>query len=80
MINMYEYSICNQADEDIFYKQCTALEKNIPDICKSDLLTDVDSSLIQVYQLNKLKIKVYNDTNIGAVYIKSQVDLDQFFN
>lgn len=77
---MYEYSICNQADEDIFYKQCIALEKNIPNICKLDLLTDVDSSLIQIYQLNNLNIKVYNDTNIGAIYIKSQIDLDQFFN
>jgi len=33
---VYEYNICNQADEEIFVKQCAALEKNIPNLKKNE--------------------------------------------
>lgn len=32
---MFEYAVCNQADKEIFIKQCKALEKNIPHIQKN---------------------------------------------
>ena len=28
---MFDYTICNAPDSDIFLRQCKALEKNIPD-------------------------------------------------
>lgn len=77
---MYEYNICNQADEDIFDKQCSALEKNIPGLVKQKLIIDIDNSKIQNYTLNGNDIKVFNDYYLGAVYIKSQIDLEIFFN
>ncbi len=76
---MYEYVICNQADEEIFRKQCAALEKRLPRIQKTQFLHDVDDSKMQGYSLNGKSIEVYNDYNIGEVRIKSQIDLDLYF-
>lgn len=76
----FDYNICNQADEEIFNKQCKALEKHIPNLVKSDMLTDVDGSKIQRYELNGKKIIVYNHFVIDAVFIKSDVDIEQYFS
>ena len=46
----YEYNICTAADKEIFDKQCAALEKHIPGIERSDMLTDVDGSQTQIYE------------------------------
>ncbi len=79
MINVFEYGICNIADETIFEKQCRALEKNIPGITKSEMLIDVDGSKIQKYFLETKSIMVINDKFINEVAIKSEIDIDQFF-
>ena len=76
---MFDYSICSEADEGIFKKQCLALENKIKGLIKNDILIDVDESKIQEYQLGAKRIVVYNDYNIGAVYIKSEVELTQYF-
>ncbi|MCI1269817.1 MAG: hypothetical protein LKG21_07995 [Ruminococcus sp.] len=76
----FDYNICNQADEEIFNKQCKALEKHIPNLIKLDMLTDVDGSKIQRYELNGKKIVVYNHFVIDAVFIKSDVDIEQYFS
>lgn len=77
---MFDYNICNRADEDIFRKQCLAIEKNIPNLKKNSLLTDVDNSLIQEYRVDENKIQVVSDTSIDAVYVKSEIPLEPFFN
>ncbi|CAI3206231.1 MULTISPECIES: hypothetical protein [Clostridium] len=77
---MYEYNICNQADEEIFLKQCNALENKIPNIKKDKLLIDVDESKIQKYLLDGKEIKVYNSNYINEVFIRSEVELEQYFN
>lgn len=77
---MIEYNIYDQADESIFEKQCAALEKHIPGLVKKDLLIDVDNSKIQHYDLNGSAITVHNDYYVGAVYVKSETELKQFFN
>lgn len=76
---MFDYTICNQPDIDIFKRQCQALEKHIPDIKKVRLLTDIDDSQTQLYLLGDKSITVYNSYYIGAVYIESEIDLAQFF-
>lgn len=76
---MFEYYICNQADEEVFVKQCNALEKNIPGIIKGELLTDVDESKVQEYVLNDKEIKVYNSYYTNEVYIKSEEELLHYF-
>lgn len=75
---MFDYNICSQADYIIFEKQCFALEKNIPNIEKSNLLTDVDGSKIQFYKINGSTIKVYIDYDIDAVYVESEIELTQY--
>lgn len=77
---MFRYTICNQADGEIFEKQCSALEKNIPNIRKSESLTDVDESQIQEYRLAGKKIKVVNSYYTNEVYVKSEIDLIPYFN
>lgn len=76
---MYEYNICTQADEDIFYKQCAALEKKLDNLKKEKLIQDVDNSLIQKYTLEGKSVEVFNDNYIGSVYIKSDIDLERYF-
>lgn len=73
---MYEYQICNVEDDDIFYKQCRALEKNIPNIVKKKFIAaDI---LLQEYTVGDSEITVINEWTDG-VYIKSEIDLTQFF-
>ncbi|MBR2284575.1 MAG: hypothetical protein IJ874_09215 [Ruminococcus sp.] len=76
---MFSYNICNKADSEIFSKQCAALEKHIPNLQKNDLLLDVDGSQTQRYTLDDKGISVHNSKYIGAVYIDSDVDLENFF-
>jgi hypothetical protein len=76
---MYEYGIVNQANEEIFYKQCKALEKHIPGLIKGKEYIAVDSSIIQEYSLNGKAIAVMNDRCVNDVHIQSEVDITQFF-
>lgn len=46
---MFDYTICNAPDSDIFLRQCKALEKNIPDLKKSEILIDIDGSQIDMH-------------------------------
>ncbi|MGI6361781.1 MAG: hypothetical protein ACOX05_05770 [Bacillota bacterium] len=74
----HEYFICQVFDSDIFQEQCTALEKNIPELKKGDYAVDVDSSQIQIYWLNDKKVRVLN-TPIFGVEVNSEVDLLPYF-
>lgn len=76
---MYHYGICTVSDKELFGKQCAALEKHIPGLEKKEFLHDVDDSLIQIYEKGAARILVHNSENVGALYIDSEIDLDQFF-
>lgn len=76
---MFHYTICNMPDEEIFNKQCLALEKKVPSLIKKDLLEDVDGSLTQIYEKGGRKIIVHNSEYVGALYIDSEIELEQFF-
>jgi hypothetical protein len=76
---MFHYSICTVPDEEIFFKQCEALEKNIKGLKKEKLLVDVDDSKIQIYYYRDKEIKVLNDYYVGALYIDAEIDLEPFF-
>lgn len=57
-----------------------ALEKNIPNLKKEELLEDVDGSQWQFYVLENGAIVVRNDCCINELYIESDVDLLPYFN
>lgn len=75
----YDYNICADFNDEIFQKQCCALEKNIPNIVKGRLLEDIDGSKTQFYHKYGKEILVKNSRYIGAVYIESDIELTQFF-
>lgn len=76
---MFEYNICNQADAELFCKQCKAIEDNIGFLKKDSLMEDVDGSLIQIYSSHRGKIAVRNDLQVDALYVTSDFDLLPFF-
>lgn len=75
---MYDYTICSEADEEVFKRQCRAFEKRIPNLEKKELLVDVDSSQTQIYFKDGKRIEVHNSYYVGAVFVKSEIDLLQF--
>lgn len=77
--SLFEYYICIGADEVIYDKQCLAIEKNIPEVTKVNLIVDVDNSKIQSYRVGEFLITVHNDYYMNEVYVKSEIDLEKFF-
>ncbi|MBE6825854.1 MAG: hypothetical protein E7511_03090 [Ruminococcus sp.] len=77
---MFEYAICNQPDQNIFQRQCAALEKRIPEIHKGKLLKDVDGSQTQLYSIDGKQVEVHHSYYIGAVYVTSEIDLTPYFH
>lgn len=76
---MFEYSICTVPDNEVFARQCKAIEKRIPGIKKAELFVDVDGSKTQTYIKDGKHINIHNSNYIGAVYINSEIELTQFF-
>lgn len=75
-----EYLICNVADEDIFFKQCEAIENHIGNLIKNELLEDVDGSKIQRYVYEENEIKVFNDIFCNEVRIECTEDIEKYFS
>lgn len=75
----YRYTICNQPDEEIFIKQCKAIESRVPITKKHDLIVDVDESKFQRYDFADGEIIVLNDYEVGYVGVESDADLTVYF-
>lgn len=76
----YSYNVCDQANEELFYRQCAALVKHIPGLKPERLLQDVDGTLIQCYQHPRGELRVVNDCDTWALYIDSDFDIDPYFD
>lgn len=75
---MFSYTISETATKEVFTQVCKTIEKHI--CCdKEALIEDVDGTLIQIYSTVNGKIKVYNDYEVNAVYIDSEMNLDDLF-
>lgn len=72
---MYSYNIAKNADKKAFNHACNLIESKTKGIEKEKLLEDVDGTQIQIYNAPGGKIKVFNDYEVDAVYIDSEVDL-----
>lgn len=75
----FYYLICDTPDDDLFYRQCAALEKNITGLQKDSILEDVDGSLIQVYRHAHGEIQVTNSYYHGELCVESDFDLFPYF-
>lgn len=75
----YSYTIYNIPDDDLFTKQCEAIEKNIHGLTKERLLEDVDGSKYQHYRHKNGEIRVCNDYDIYCLYVDSDFDLLPYF-
>jgi len=76
---MYSYTVSKTANNKEFLKACHLIESNFKGISKKNVLIDVDGSAIQVYHKNDSKIKVYNDYEVDAVYVDSEIELKNIF-
>ena len=75
---MYSYNISEMANKKDFEKACRAIEKEVKVTVKESLLEDVDGTLIQIYHTNEGKIKVFNDYEVDAVYVDSEMKINSF--
>ncbi len=78
-LNRYDYTIYKDNSPTEFKKACSKIEKYFPNINKCELLIDVDGSTIQTYMLDDKVITVYDDYDVGAVYVESDISLDNIF-
>ena len=75
---MIKYNVHNVADNKKFKMACDKIESNIKDL-SIETLIDVDGSIIRTYNSDNGRIEVYNDYEVDAVYIDSEINLDGLF-
>ena len=76
---MYDYTIFPDNSPKEFKKACEMIGATFPNTISHDLLIDVDGSTIQTFTQAGKDIDVYDDYDVGAVYVKSEVDLGNIF-
>ena len=76
----FDYTIFKDNSQSEFKKACKLIERSFPDAKKNKLLIDVDGSTIQTYTKEGKDIDVYDDSDGGAVFVKSEIDLDNIFS
>ena len=79
MIN-YDYTIYPDNSPSEFKKTCKKIESNLTGLSKKKLLVDVDGSTIQTYSKDDKDIDVFDDYDVGAVFVKSEINLDGLFS
>ncbi|MDY3004260.1 MAG: hypothetical protein SOR92_07300 [Christensenella hongkongensis] len=73
---MKEYFISPDCDEKMFQK-VSMLINSAEGIEKKELLIDADDTMIQCYKYKGRELDIYNDTEIGGIYIKSEDDISK---
>lgn len=76
---MFDYNIYTDNSSKKFKEACKRIEQMYPNAIKKKLLVDVDGSTIQTYTEKGKDIDVYDDYDIGAVFVKSEINLDKIF-
>ena len=79
MKTVFDYNIYTENSPKIFKETCKKIERAYQTAQKKDLLVDVDGSTIQTYNIDGKDIDVFDDYDIGAVFVKSEVNLDKIF-
>ena len=71
----YVYNVLNKNSAAAFVEACEKIENYSPAMTKEDLIVDVDGTTIQSYRLNGKEVVFFDDYDIGAVFIESDVKL-----
>lgn len=79
MEKKYSYTLCPEISNEVFIDTCQKIEQRWPEFRKERLLIDVDGTVLQIYYQGQNEVVVYNDVEVGAVYIESDIDLDDLF-
>ena len=77
---MFDYNVYAENSVEEFKKACERVEKAFPDAEKLEILVDVDGSTVQTYVKDGKDIDVHNDYEVGAVFIKSEIDIAPAIN
>lgn len=72
---MYDHNIHKNNSPSVFKETCKKIENAFPEAKKHNLLIDVDGTTIQTYSKDNKEIDVYDDYEVGAVFVKSEFDL-----
>lgn len=75
----YDYTIFPDNSAKKFKETCRKVEHNYANAIHKNLLVDVDGTTIQEYIINNKSVVVYDDYDVGAVFVKSEIDLDKLF-
>lgn len=76
---MFDFTVYPDNSPEEFKKACGKIESLFPDAEKKKLLVDVDGSTIQTYVIDGKSIDIFDDYDVGAVYLKSELDLITIF-
>ena len=77
---MFEYTICKDNSAKEFKRACRIIASNYPELNMEPLLIDVDGSTIQPFtKAGKKVIIIYDDYDIGVVFLKSEKDVSGCF-
>lgn len=75
---MYDYNIFSDNSSEEFNNACEKIKAAFPNSTVHKLLVDVDGSTVQTFTQDGKDIDVYNDYDVGAVYVKSEIELTIF--
>lgn len=75
---MFDYNIHTDNSPEEFKKTCEKIRKAYPNAKEQKLLVDVDGTTIQTFTQDGKDIDVYDDYDVGAVYVKSEIELKLF--
>ena len=75
---MFDYTVYQNNSVDEFKKTCNKIKEAFPNATEQKLLIDVDGSTIQTFTQDGKDIDIYDDYEVGAVYVKSEIELEMF--
>jgi hypothetical protein len=75
----FQYTVFRDNSPKMFKAACGLVKETFPDFHAEKLLIDVDGSTIQVFRRGTEKIVIFDDYDVGAVLVKSDVDLSKIF-
>lgn len=73
----FTYNIAKEADNKAFKDVCSLLMSKLENAEADKLFVDVDGTQIQVYKTPSGEIIVFNDYEVDAVYVDSDVNLNK---